>query len=84
VEKRASAESVTVEMTREEAARIGFAMRAGYETISRPEYYIRSGLSQPLVREIARAPMKAESAVVIEFAEGIEDVESPRRPRPTD
>lgn len=84
MEIRPSAESVTVEMTREEAARLGFAMRAGYEAISRPEYYIRTGLSQPLVREIARVLIEAEAAVVIELARGIEEVENPRRPRPTE
>ena len=69
-------------MTREEAARLGFAMRAGYEAISRPEYYIRTGLSQPLVREIARALIEAKAVARIELAPGNEEVENPRRPRP--
>lgn len=84
MEIRPSAESVTVVMTREEAARLGFAMRVGYEAISRPEYYIRTGLSQPLVRDIAGALIGAEEAVVIELAPGIEEVENPRRSRPAE
>lgn len=84
MEIRSNDESVTLKMTREEAARLGFAMRAGYETISRPEYYIRTGLSQPLIREIAGALIEAESAVVIDLAPGVEEVENPRRPRPAE
>jgi hypothetical protein len=34
-------------MSHPEAERLAFALRAGYETVSRAEYYIRNGLSQP-------------------------------------
>ena len=82
MEIRSDVDSVSVRMTREEAARLGFAMRAGYEVTSRPEYYIRTELSQPVVREIASALIAAE-AVRIELAPGVEEIENPHRPRPS-
>ena len=78
----AEGDSVTVQMTREEAARMGFALRANYETTSRAEYYIRTGLSQPVIREIAAALIASDSPVSIELALGVETIENPRRPRP--
>jgi len=75
-------DSVTVQMTRDEAARLGFALRAGFETTSRAEYYIRTGLSQPALREIAATLIASEVPVSIELASGVEEVENPRRPRP--
>ena len=74
-------ETVTVKMSREEAARLGFALRAGYETTSRAEYYIRTGLSQPVVREIAGRLIAADSAT-IDLAAGVEETENPRHPIP--
>ena len=84
MEIRPNDESVTIEMTREEAARLGFAVRAGYEALSRSEYYIRTGLSQLLIREVAHALIKSEETVMIELDLGIEEIENPRRPRPNE
>jgi hypothetical protein len=79
-------DAVIVRMTREEAQRLSFAISAGYETVSRAEYYIRHGLSQPQVRQLVDA---IETAVRIGRAEmsvplepGVEEIENPRRPRP--
>ena len=47
--------AVVVRMTREEAQRLCFAISAGYEAVSRPEYDIRHGLSQPQVRQLVDA-----------------------------
>ena len=74
-------DSVHVEMTRAEAARLGFALREGYETTSRPEYYIRTGVSQPVVREIAGA-LIAGHPLATPLDSGVESVENPHRPRP--
>ena len=74
--------SVTLQMTREEAARVGFALRVGYETTSRAEYYVRTGLSQPVIREIAADLIAADFPASIELAPGVEAIENPRRPRP--
>lgn len=78
---RVDGDTVSMTMTKDEAARTGFALRAGYETMSRPEYYILTGLSQPVIREIARVLMDAQDAT-IDLAPGIEALENPRRPRP--
>ena len=79
---KAEGDSVTVQMTREEAARMGFALRAGCETTSRAEYYARTGLSQPVIRGIAAALIEADFPASIELAPGVEAIENPRRPRP--
>ena len=82
---RVEGDIVSLEMTRIEAARLGFALRAGYEATSRPEYYIRTGLSQPVLRSIARVlidPDVATPIATIELEAGVEEIENPRRPRP--
>lgn len=82
VDIQVEGDSVTVQTTRDEAARLGFALRAGCETTSRAEYYIRTGLSQPVLREITAALIAAESLLSIELASGVEEIENPHRPRP--
>ena len=43
--------SVTLKLTPDEAERLGVALRAGYETASRAEYYIRTASPrQPCAR----------------------------------
>lgn len=77
-------ESVSIEMANEEAVRLGFALRIGYETCSRAEYFIRTTLSQPVVEEIAHTLIKLQESAEIELVRGVESVENPRRPRPAD
>ena len=79
---RVDDDTVSLVMTRDEATRLGFALRIGYEVTSRPEYYIRSGLSQPAVRAIAGV-LIAGGAATVELGAGVEEVENPRRPRPS-
>lgn len=82
----AADDGVVVHMTHEEAQRLTFALRAGYETVSRAEYYIRHGLSQPQVRQLVDAidSVACRSAVDMDvpLEPGIEGVENPRSPRP--
>lgn len=85
MEIRMEGEQVTIAMTRDEAVRPGVAIRAGYETVSRSEYYIHTGLSQPVIRQIVdilKASDPAGLAVSIDFEPGVEGVENPRRPGP--
>lgn len=77
-------DKVTVEMSRVEAVRLGVALRAGYEGLSRPEFYIRTGLSRPRVSELARALIEGRSVSDEHLVEGVEEDENPRRPRGTD
>ena len=81
MEIRIEGDAVLLQMTQDEAVRLGVALIAGYETTSRPEYYIRTGLAQPVIREIARALIAAESGAIA-LAAGNEEIENPRRPRP--
>lgn len=46
-------DSVVLRLTRDKAERLALAIMAGIETLSRAEYYIRTGLSQPDVRPLA-------------------------------
>lgn len=69
-------------MTRDEAARLGFALRAGYETTSNSEYFIRTGLPQSALREIAAALIAGDSSTEIPLIPGDEEAESPRSPGP--
>jgi hypothetical protein len=78
-------DAVSLRLTRAEAERLGVAMAAGYETVSRAEYYIRTGLSQPVVRQIAEiltSDRPSAQSASIELDAGVEEVENPRRPRP--
>jgi hypothetical protein len=78
--------SVTLRLTHAEALRLGVAIAAGYETVSRAEYYIRTGLSEPELRQIAQVltgqlePSTQHISLPLEA--GVEEIENPRRPRP--
>jgi hypothetical protein len=78
---------VTLRMSADEAQLLSFALRAGFETTSRPEYWIRHGVAQPSARAVAEgiyevAIAKRDSANV-DLKHGVENVENPRRPRPS-
>lgn len=78
---------VVVRMSSEEAELLSFALRAGFETTSRAEYWISHGVAQPSVRELAAgvyavATGERESATTT-VERGVEVEENPRRPRPS-
>lgn len=78
-------DSISIQLSRREAERLGVAIAAGFETVSRAEYFIRTGLSQPVVQEISDALSSLSppsTPMFIELSLGIEEVENPRRPRP--
>ncbi|TCN28354.1 hypothetical protein EV644_1495 [Kribbella orskensis] len=58
----------------------------GYEGMSRAEYFIRSGLSEPAIREFVSVLLDMLGAggggMSLDLPTGIEAVENPRRPRP--
>jgi hypothetical protein len=72
-------DDAVVRMTREEAQRLSFAISAGYETVSRAEYYIRHGLSQPQVRQLVDAINTTVSLrhaeISVPLEPGIEEIE---------
>lgn len=75
----------SIQLNQPEAERLGIAIAAGYEAISRAEYFIRTGLSQPTVQDIADVLTSIDSesekrTISIELDAGIESVENPRRP----
>lgn len=74
--------TVSLTMTNAEAKRLGFALRVGYETTSRAEYWMRTSCSKPQVMEIARILIEGGSAAAAELSRGVDEVESPRYPRP--
>jgi hypothetical protein len=80
-------DEVVLRLSSAEAERLTFALRAGYETVSRAEYYIRHGLAQGEVRELFAAIRKVahqeQDAVSARLEPGVEDEENPRRPRPS-
>jgi hypothetical protein len=85
VEIHIDGDAISLRLSRAEAERLGVAIAAGYETVSRAEYYIRTGLSQPAVREIADVLTSLEpstQSASIDLDAGVEEVENPRRPRP--
>jgi hypothetical protein len=75
-----------IEMTNEEARRLASALAVGYEGMSWAEYFIRSGLSEPTIRQFVSALWEMLDAggggMSLEVPGGIEAVENPRRPRP--
>ena len=79
-------DSVILRLAHDEAMRLGIAIAAGYEAISRAEYFIRTGLSEPVMRQIAEALTKVDEGYLgserILLAAGVEEIENPRRPRP--
>jgi hypothetical protein len=78
--------SVTVVLTHDEALNLGVALTEGFAGVSRPEYFIRTGLSRPEVQRFARALTDARKGPpgsrTLALADGVEEVENPRRPRP--
>lgn len=79
-------ETVTLRLTLTEATRLGVAIAAGYEAVSRAEYFIRTGLSEPVMRLVAEAlmnvPGESSPLKTILMDAGVEEIENPRRPRP--
>jgi hypothetical protein len=86
VDIRTSSDIVQFNLSYDEAHRLCSAIAAGYDGVSRAEYYIRSGLSKPAVSDLVQAIYRALDAVGAELSlpldAGIEDVENPKRPRP--
>lgn len=78
---------VVMHLSEAEAERLTFALRAGYETQSRAEYWIRHGLAQAEVRELVDAIRQVVRGDVgtrsARLEPGIESQENPRRPRPS-
>jgi hypothetical protein len=82
---RAGEGAVEIRLDYAEAERLWSAIQVGTE-LSRAEYYIRTGLSQPNVLEIldvlwARVD-ECVGEVSVPLAPGLEAEENPRRPRP--
>jgi hypothetical protein len=78
-------ETVSVRMTHAEAKRLGLALRE-YLALSQAEYFIRSGLSQTEVAQVAdllievdELPFGSRSLLL---SDGVAAIENPRRPRP--
>jgi hypothetical protein len=85
-EVRREDQEVVLRMSAQEAELLSFALRAGFETTSRAEYWIRHGVAQPSVRDVAAgiyevATGQRDSATTT-VEPGVESVENPRRPRP--
>jgi hypothetical protein len=78
--------TVVLRLTGAEAALLAVAIWAGGETVSRAEYYIRYGLSQPevhaLADAVAEAVARGDGSRSVSLTPGIEEVENPRHPRP--
>jgi hypothetical protein len=83
---QASDSSVEVRLTGAEAWRLGASIAAGYEGVSRAEYFIRTGLSEPAVRRIVQELGKVldglSNDVSVPLDAGVEEMENPRKPRP--
>ena len=80
-------QEVVMRMSSEEGKLLSLALRAGFETTSRAEYWIRNGVAQPSVRALAAGLYEVASAQQGSFQTtlepGVEAVEHPRRPRPS-
>jgi hypothetical protein len=78
--------SVVLRLTYDESASLGVALLEGCISVSRAEYYIRTGLSAPDVDRIATVlKSPGDSGVgkqIVPLEIGVEEVENPRRPRP--
>jgi hypothetical protein len=84
---QASDGSVEIRLSRAEARRLCTSIAAGYEGVSRAEYFIRTGLSEPaarrIVQELGRVSDGLCSDVVsVPLDAGVEEMENPRKPRP--
>ena len=80
-------EEVVMRMSSEEAELLSFALRAGFETTSRAEYWIVHGVAQPSVRALAAGIYEVATgqrdSTRTTVEPGVEAVENPRRPRPS-
>lgn len=78
--------AVEVRLTRAEAQRLCASIAAGYEGVSRAEYFIRTGLSEPamrrIVEELGDILERSIGNISIPLDAGVEEIENPRRPRP--
>lgn len=78
--------TVEVRLTRAEARRLRVSIAAGYEGVSRAEYFIRAGLSEPAMRRLVEGLGDAlehpNGNTSIPLNAGVEEIENPRRPRP--
>ena len=87
MELEVTGDAVTMRLTQTEATRLGVAITAGYEAVSRAEYFIRTGLSEPAMRRVAEALMNTSGEPspikTIPVDAGVEEIENPRRPRPS-
>jgi hypothetical protein len=79
-------EKVKIRLTCDEARRLCVSIAAGYEGVSRAEYFIRTGLSAPamrrIVQELSNAVDQAHGNISLPLDGGVEEIENPRRPRP--
>lgn len=86
VEIRREDREVVVRMSSQEAKLLSFALKAGFETTSRAEYWIRNGVAQPSVRALAAGVYEVASGQLSSFQTtvepGVDAFENPRRPRP--
>ena len=69
---------VVLRMSAQEAELLSFALRAGFETTSRAEYWIRHGVAQPSVRAFSGAVYEVATAEC-ESSEVLLDLASRRR-----
>jgi hypothetical protein len=85
VDLRATEDAVEIRLDYAEAKRLWSGIQVGTE-LSRAEYYIRTGLSKPNVREtldlLWACVDERGGDVSVPLVEGIEAEENPRRPRP--
>lgn len=75
-----------IELRNDEARRPMIALMVGYEGTSRAEYFIRSGLSEPAIRELVSVLTDlldtGSGGMSLELPAGVETEENPRRRRP--
>jgi hypothetical protein len=79
-------DSVTLRRSQDEAVRLGVAITAGYEAVSRAEYFIRTGAFRtrdaPDRSGLMRMPCQPAHRQSIPVEAGVEEIENPRRPTP--
>ncbi|WP_326568435.1 hypothetical protein VSH64_42850 [Amycolatopsis rhabdoformis] len=76
---------VTLEMDLAEAGRLGAALLEGPLTVSRAEFFIRTGVAAAAVQSVADAIRFAKNLttpVEVLLPAADEETENPRRPRP--
>ncbi|MFF4593108.1 hypothetical protein [Amycolatopsis sp. NPDC001319] len=81
-----TADRVTLDMDLAEAKRLGVALREGPLTLSRAEFFIRTGVAAKSSCSVADTLIDAKdlttAPVEVPFPAGDEATENPRRPRP--